>query len=342
MAWRKELDKLAVGSWLAILQEAVDLRNAWQHAAAPVVTRRSQMETGRGTLRVILRAWREVVDDVRAGAAKWEGRWQTAQATPIPTRRQYVCGCGYATTARVAFWEHERTCTKTRTPTTTKQVNMGQLTLARRLRFSCNDSMWASEAGWRVRMVFAWQRLVRAGKIQQARQHSPMWRESERNRITALAEQHRLTLRSNEDWEDQSLQARGQRYAWDLEASIQAQQGVNNSAAAVMARRRQHSGSPGGTRPVVAGSSAQHAQTGRDKRPRSDISPQHATHWDGARPQGEPDISDDAAGDPARNASTAQRHAGDGLLVFNTLSLRRLEAQLRSQYYWRPDPFGDG
>ena len=208
--------------------------------------------------------------------------------------------------------------TKTRTPTTTKQVNMGQLTLARRLRFSCNDSMWASEAGWRVRMVFAWQRLVRAGKIQHARHHSAMWRESEQNRIITLAEQHRLTLRSNEDWEDQSLQARGQRYAWDLEASIQAQQGVNNGAAAVMARRRQHSGSPGGTQPVVAGSSAHHARTGRDKRPRSDNGPQHATRWDGTRPQGEPDILDDAAGDPARNASTAQRHAGDGLLVFTT------------------------
>ena len=179
--------------------------------------------------------------------------------------------------------------------------------LARRLSFACNGmSVWATEAGWRVRMIFAWQRLVRAGKIQQGRQHSPMWRESEGNRITALTEQHRLTLRSNEEWEVESPHARGQRYAWDLEASIQAQHGVNNSAAAVMARRRQDSGSPGRTQSAAAGSSAQHAQGGRDKRPRNDISPQHATHWDGKRPQSEPDAYLTTRPEtPARNAPTS-------------------------------------
>ena len=51
-----------------------------------------------------------MMDDITAGAAKWEGRWQAVTAQPLPTRMQYMCECGYLTTHRVAFWKHEQTC----------------------------------------------------------------------------------------------------------------------------------------------------------------------------------------------------------------------------------------
>ena len=193
-------------------------------------------------------------------------------------------------------------------------------------------------------MVLAWQRLVRAGKVQHGRKHSPMWREGERRRVAAMVEQHRLALRSNEDWADDSTRtcAWGQRYAWDLEASIQAQLGVSNGAAAVMARRRQDGGSSGGAQPAAAGSSVQHAQGGRSKRGRADDSPGHALRHDDAQHGSDRNESDGAVGDSAHEAPMAPRRSGDGLLVYNTLSLQRLEAQLRSPYYWQRAPFGDG
>ena len=40
------------------------------------MTRRARLEKRHGLLRLIVRSWREWVDDVRAGAAKWEVRWQ--------------------------------------------------------------------------------------------------------------------------------------------------------------------------------------------------------------------------------------------------------------------------
>ena len=243
----------------------------------------------------------------------------------------------------VAFWKHEQSCAKLQTPGAVKQVRMSQLSLARRLRFAPDGmSVWAGEAGWRVRMLFAWQRLIRAGKVQQGRRRSPMWREGERHRVAAMVEQHRLELRNDEDWATDSTSARGQRYAWDLEASIQAQHGVNNGAAAVMARRQhQNGGSSTRAQPAAAGSSVQHAQGGRGKRGRVDDSPNYALRRNGAQQGSDQNETDGMAGG-SYEPPTAARRSGDGLLVYNSLSLQRLEAQLRSPYYWQRAPFGDG
>ena len=170
-----------------------------------------------------------------------------------------------------------------------------------------------------------------------------MWQEGERHRVAAMVEQHRLMLRNNEEWEADSTSARGQRYAWDLEASIQAQHGVSNGAAAVMARR-QHQDGGGSSRaqPAAAGSSVQHAQGGRGKRGRADDGPDYALRRDGAQQGSAQNETDGATGTSTHEAPTAARHSGDGLLVYNSISLQRLEAQLRSPYYWQHAPFGDG
>ena len=48
----------------------------WAKASLVEVTRRARLEKRGGLLQLVLRAWREWVDDTRAGAAKWEVRWQ--------------------------------------------------------------------------------------------------------------------------------------------------------------------------------------------------------------------------------------------------------------------------
>ena len=218
IVWRTEVDKAVTGAWTAIIEEALTLRNAWEQVATPVVTWRAQMEAGRGILRVLLRAWREVVDDVRAGATKWESRWQTTKALTIPERQLYTCACRYWTTDRAAFWRHERQCTVLRDSEQGKQskkVYMSPHTLARRLTFTPgHTSMWGREAGWRMRMILSWLRLVRAGKIQRSRRESPMWREGERIRISTVAASYKREVRRDESWADDVSQIRGQRYAW--------------------------------------------------------------------------------------------------------------------------------
>jgi len=72
-----------------------ELKTAWCTGTAPEVKRRERFENGRGTLRTILRAWREVTDGVPANAAKWDQRWKEAESD--------VGGCKLA--MRVRFQE---------------------------------------------------------------------------------------------------------------------------------------------------------------------------------------------------------------------------------------------
>ena len=85
--WREGLE----GAGTPLTQSVVDalagvnaavceLKTAWKNATARTVRRREGLEGARGTLRVILRAWREVADGVPAAAAKWEQEWEDARA----------------------------------------------------------------------------------------------------------------------------------------------------------------------------------------------------------------------------------------------------------------------
>ena len=60
--------------------------------------------------------------------------------------------------------------------------------LARRLLFDGDGSLWATEAGWRMRMVLAWQRLVAGGRVWTARRRSSKWQADERRRMQAVAQ----------------------------------------------------------------------------------------------------------------------------------------------------------
>ena len=127
-----------------MIEAATNLRNAWHESAAAEIARRERMEAGRGQLRVLMRAWREVCDDVRAGAAQWDARWEAERP--------------------------------------------GDCTLARRLTFDGEGSVWEAEEGWRMRMVLAWQRLVAGGRVRVARRRSSAWQAAERRKMEATAQ----------------------------------------------------------------------------------------------------------------------------------------------------------
>ena len=60
--------------------------------------------------------------------------------------------------------------------------------LARRLQFNDTVSYFGTEAGWRVRAIFTWMRIVRAEKNRQARRRSNTWRANEQHRLHQLHE----------------------------------------------------------------------------------------------------------------------------------------------------------
>ena len=107
------------------------------------------------------------------------------------------------------------------------------LYLARRLSFDTNGSMWTTEYGWQLRMLLAWQRLVRAGKVTQARRGSSVWRDAEAKRLSAMA---------RTAWEGAMPSKRGrvEGFAWRDETTVAREQNVTSGAAAVLVRRQHH------------------------------------------------------------------------------------------------------
>ena len=184
----RQRDKRFAALWHELIECAHDMRAAWLHAATPAVTAHRAREDMRGLMRVLLRAWREVTDDVRAGAAKWEQQWEMVVSHPLPAVGVRVCECGYRTGERVAMWWHRRTCSdKAQTASPGDTESLTHHTLAKRLAIP-DVSAWQTEAGWRIRVLLKWQRLVRAGKVKARRRRSQMWLAAEQERRRALTE----------------------------------------------------------------------------------------------------------------------------------------------------------
>lgn len=74
---RLALEKKITGHWMGLIHAAAALRVVFRENAHVEVTRRAREEESRELLRTILRAWREIRDGVKAGAARWESRWAT-------------------------------------------------------------------------------------------------------------------------------------------------------------------------------------------------------------------------------------------------------------------------
>ena len=268
------LDRQLKAQWKELITAAVGMRQAWKHAAAPGLEGHRRREASRGVMRVILRAWREATDDVRAGAAKWEARWHDAARAAASLERPRPCVCGYATACRARLWEHMRSCARCVQQDHTR-VSMVHHTLARRLAFP-SASLIFSEAGWRARMVLSWLRLVRAGKVRVMRRASPMWMAAERDRVRGQAETYRRQTAAEGEWQDGNKRMRGHAYGWGAQESVAARLGATSGAAAVVVRReaarvadgkRRRSPSPQGTaarRAPDRGAPAVRASAGND------------------------------------------------------------------------------
>lgn len=178
------LDASITKEWGELLNAAEEVRICWRDMTRAVVTTRERMDSGRGMLRLVIRAWRETADGIRAGAAKWDQRWAASE--------------------------------------------MGN-PLARRLQFNDTVSHYGTEAGWRMRAVLTWMRLVRAEKVQRARRRSSTWRADEQRRLHQIYENGRaapLTMHTRRP------------YTWREQTEISSDTGATSGAAAVILKRR--------------------------------------------------------------------------------------------------------
>ena len=125
------------------------MRTAWVEATRVVTARRAKLDAAFGVARVCLRAWRELVDTVPAGAAKFKQRYDDAE--------RYGYGCKLARRLHFA-----------------QQADDGDMGLDAR-------------NAWRLLMLlFSYQRLVGAGRVRRRRHKSKEWRRDDAARRTAI------------------------------------------------------------------------------------------------------------------------------------------------------------
>ena len=327
-------DKIIVTEFMGLVRLASELRTAWRDAAAPRVQWRDRREASRGIMRVIVRAWRELTDGMRAGTARWEGHWSSSDA---------------------------------------------HAPLARRLKFPAKPSVWAGEPGWRVRMVLAWQRLVRQDAVRLRRRRSPQGRAEAKARVDSTIylgwsnSAHTLGVQAY-DWREELKEYNSTHtpsarvYDWREELTEQARgRNMGSGASAVLVRRQLaahattsspqldtpvtdssrkrpraavEEGAPGGAGQGVAVATLGPAQGGDDG---ERAGTRDGTHCAGALDESAGGMG---AAHSAAHAGTlgqggVRRRAVDGLLAFNPQSRARMERVLG--VWWRPlAPFGDG
>ena len=124
---RRLLDEQLVATHRRVAEAAGEMRVAWVEATRAVTARRAKLDSAFGVARVCLRAWRELVDTVPAGAAKFKQRYDDAE--------RYGYGCKLA--RRLHFTPH---------------ADDGDMGLD-------------AQNAWRLLMLlFSYQRLVGAGR----------------------------------------------------------------------------------------------------------------------------------------------------------------------------------
>ena len=239
-----------------------------------------------------------------------------ASVQGIPPTRVYSCECNYITANRVEFWRHDKGCDKRESSGHIRKdravVNFEHHTLARRLEIG-DISALGTEAGWRMRVLLTWQRLVRAEKVQRQRRGSEIWQEAERRWHSRKVAGYTTTLQRHEDWAaSDGKRKRGQAYDWHAQQDIMdASEGTTSGAAAVIARRLQRM--------------EDSSQPGRKR-----------THTELARTQSTPG---DASTPGAEARRRTRRH--DGQLIFTPGALAQLSYKFEQAGRWHP-AFGDG
>ena len=259
--------------------------------------------------------------------------------------------------AGTARWEGHWSSSETHAP------------LARQLTFPALPSAWAGEHGWQVRMVLAWQRLVRQDVVRLKRRRSPQWRATAKERVDSMVDL---------GWGNSAHTSSAEVYNWRAELEEQARgHDMGSGASAVLVRRRLAANEAASSSPPdtpdtpVTDASRKRPRTAAETGAPSAVGVgqsivvatpdpgqdggdgEGADRGDGESSTSALDESDVVGGmEAVRSAAHraaagtlgqggVRRRAMDGLLVFNPLSRARVERILG--VWWRPPaPFGDG
>lgn len=129
------------------------------------------------------------------------------------------------------------------------RAGAGGCELGSRLKFNEGGSAWKAEEGWGPRMVLAWMRLVRAGKVRNERREGAKRRAAEAGAGTASKEAY---LRHTPVYHEQQgahpqqkdIYSGCREINWAKEAMVAADTGATSGASAVIARRQATGGGP--------------------------------------------------------------------------------------------------
>ena len=146
------------------------LTGRWKVGAEAELRWREAREEGRGVMRVLIRAWREVTDRLRAGSAKFEQRFES--------RKDGYGGCALAS-----------------------RLDWTRIDGMKGKALEKWRAKWQRER-WNLMFMLNWMRLVRARAIQSKRAKSKKWRASEGEWA-----KRRADMGTNE-WHDKEWEAR--------------------------------------------------------------------------------------------------------------------------------------
>ena len=160
---RGELVSAVARGLSAVSAGAYSMRSEWARKGRKEYERRTGVSEMSEVLRVMIRAWRELADGVRAGAAQWDGRWKMGKGYLLARRLSE----GRAIRVR---GEDGRMMTDRDGEPVEFEIDMVMEA----------GSQYAGEGGTWMRWVLAWMRLVRAGKYSRRRWEG--WRREEEER----------------------------------------------------------------------------------------------------------------------------------------------------------------
>ena len=152
---RRLLDEQLVATHRRVAEAAGEMRTAWVESTRAVTARRARLDAAFGVARLCLRAWRELVDTVPAGAAKFKQRYDEAE--------RYGYGCKLARRLHFMPWAD------------------GGDTVAYRRTDDDAQNVWRL-----LMLLFTYQRLVGAGRVRRRRHKSQEWRRNDVARRKAV------------------------------------------------------------------------------------------------------------------------------------------------------------
>ena len=160
---RGELVSAVARGLSAVSAGAYSMRSEWARKGRKEYERRTGVSEMSEVLRVMIRAWRELADGVRAGAAQWDGRWKM--------------GKGYLLARRLSEGRAIRVRGEDGRMMTDRDGEPVEFEIDMEAGSQCTRER---EGHGCAGCLLAWMRLVRAGKYSRRRWEG--WRREEEER----------------------------------------------------------------------------------------------------------------------------------------------------------------